>query len=129
MIDIRSETMSVCIICGRPLETLFCTYNICRNCCSLGKCPLEEVCAYKKRLPYKNAQLIINSIKNEINSNTKHFKQSTGETLTNIKDILEALISNDLIVEFHCTKCGNKIEELLPIENRLCNICRGKIEV
>jgi len=48
---VKRMTMQVlvkCEVCGKPLESMYCTTNVCRECCESGKCPNESWCAYKR---------------------------------------------------------------------------------
>jgi len=69
--------------------------------------------------------LIILTIMNELKAGTVHYDK-TGRKLTNVKEILEAMRKGELYVEFHCKKCGAIIKDVVSIEKRLCERCRGK---
>jgi len=38
----------LCEVCGTEIKELYCTENICRDCCNAGKCPCESWCKSKR---------------------------------------------------------------------------------
>jgi len=42
-----NHTHVPCDVCGAPIETTYCTLNVCRACCESGKCPCDKTCAAK----------------------------------------------------------------------------------
>jgi len=41
----------LCILCGTELKGLYCTYDVCKDCCTHMKCPIRYTCkAYPKVL-------------------------------------------------------------------------------
>jgi len=33
-----------CEVCGKPLPPLYCTENVCQECCEAGLCPCDSWC-------------------------------------------------------------------------------------
>jgi len=43
--QIQLQSRVLCLVCGKPLQALYCTYNVCQECCEDGKCPFKSRCA------------------------------------------------------------------------------------
>jgi len=68
------------------------------------------------------AFLLMQSVINEREHGTKHYRISTGELITDSGDILYALMHNDLEIQPTCQMCGEPTS-LLPLSERYCGKC------
>lgn len=42
------QVLVKCEVCGKPLESAYCTTNVCRECCIKGKCLRDSTCPSRK---------------------------------------------------------------------------------